>query len=308
MTSPAAKMCGTVVQNVSSTFSRPRSSTPRPAAPRLRRSVAATRPAENRTTSGTMRLPDSSNSTARGVGFDSTAIDATASPSRNVTLRLRIWCRSSSTISRSRNSSGRSRRSISVTATPSEANIERVLDADHAGADHRQRARQLLHPGDVVARDDDLAVGGDAGWGGRTRADGDDDAARAHRVGAVTDDLQAVRIDEGGFALEQGDVVALELVLDDRPLARHHVVDPRQQLLRGGPALGADPSPGVQDSAGPGEEDDGLAQRLAGDRAGVDADPPTQRAFSTTAVRRPSLAACTAARWPAGPLPMQIRS
>ena len=36
--------------------------------------------------------------------------------------------------------------------------------------------------------------------------------------------------------------------------------------------------------------------------------PPTERRFSTTAARRPSFEACTAARWPAGPLPMQTRS
>src|SRR5438309_9364701 len=36
--------------------------------------------------------------------------------------------------------------------------------------------------------------------------------------------------------------------------------------------------------------------------------PPTIRRFSTTATRFPSLAAWTAARWPAGPLPMHTRS
>src|SRR5262245_25124772 len=36
--------------------------------------------------------------------------------------------------------------------------------------------------------------------------------------------------------------------------------------------------------------------------------PPTQRRFSTTAARWPSLAACTAARCPAGPLPIATRS
>ena len=36
--------------------------------------------------------------------------------------------------------------------------------------------------------------------------------------------------------------------------------------------------------------------------------PPNIGRFSTTATRFPSLALWTAARWPAGPLPMQIRS
>ena len=36
--------------------------------------------------------------------------------------------------------------------------------------------------------------------------------------------------------------------------------------------------------------------------------PPTIRRFSTTAARFPSFAACTAARCPAGPLPMATRS
>jgi hypothetical protein len=36
--------------------------------------------------------------------------------------------------------------------------------------------------------------------------------------------------------------------------------------------------------------------------------PPTQRRFSTTAARLPSLAAWIAERWPAGPLPIATRS
>jgi hypothetical protein len=37
-------------------------------------------------------------------------------------------------------------------------------------------------------------------------------------------------------------------------------------------------------------------------------EPPTHRCRSTTATRFPSFAAWTAARCPAGPLPMQMRS
>ena len=90
---------------------------------------------------------------------------------------------------------------------------------------------------------------------------------------------------------------------------RDDVVDPREQLLDRGPAVAAAPGAGVARPAACGEDDDGLAQRLARNGAGVDAhaaDDATASRRSPT--RLPSLAACTAARWPAGPLPRQSRS
>ena len=86
----------------------------------------------------TMRLPDSSVSTALRGGPSATASDSTVSPKRNVTLRSRIWWISSSTISRSRNSSGRSRLSTSVTCDAERGEHRGVLDPDDAGADHGQ--------------------------------------------------------------------------------------------------------------------------------------------------------------------------
>ncbi len=273
MTSPAAKMCGTVVQNVSSTFSRPRSSARRPAAPRFSRSVADTRPAENSTTSLTIRLPDSSNSTPRGVGLDSTAIEATASPSRNVTLRLRIWWSSSSTISRSRNSSGRSRRSMRVTDTPSAANIEAYsTPITPAPTTASVRGSFFIVVTSSLVRTTSPSAGTPGGAAGRVPTAM---TMRAALTVWVRSPTICRRCGSTNEASPWSRVMSLRCSwsLDDRPLARHHVVHPLEQLRGGGPAFGPHPPPGIQDATGPGEEDDRLAQRLAGNRAGVDAHP-----------------------------------
>ena len=216
MTSPAAKMCGTVVQNVSSTFSRPRSSARRPAAPRISRSVADTRPAENSTTSADDPFAgfEQQHAPRRRARLHRDRGHRLAQPERDVaTAHLVEQLVHDLTVEEFQ----RPVAALDEGHGHAERGEHRgVLDTDHPGAHHGQRARQLLHRGHVVTGEDDLAVGGDAGGRGRTGADGDDDAGRAHRVGAVADDLQAVRIDERGFALEQGDVVALQLVFDDR--------------------------------------------------------------------------------------------
>ena len=70
--------------------------------------------------------------------------EATFSWRRNVTLlRRRMNC-SASPISPSRNVSTRGRWSTTVTFVPRRPNIERVLDADHAGADDGHAPRQAL--------------------------------------------------------------------------------------------------------------------------------------------------------------------
>ena len=265
-------MCGTVVQNVSSTFSRPRSSASRPAAPRFSRSVADTRPAENRTTSVTIRLPDSSSSTARGVGFDSTAIEATASPSRNVTLRLRIWCSSSSTISRSRNSSGRSRRSMSVTATPSAANIDAYsTPITPAPTTARLRGSFFIRMTSSLVMTTSPSAGTPGGAAGRVPT-AMRMRARAHRPGCPSPTI-CRRCGSTNEASPWSRVTSLRCswssmtarsratTSSTRDSSCSAVGRPSVRMRRRG-STGA---------AGAGEKDDRLAQRLAGDGAGVDA-------------------------------------
>ena len=201
MTSPAAKMCGTVVRNVVVDLERPRSSAGRPAALEVQPLGRATRPAENSAMSATMRLPDSSRQHGpRRRAFDRPRSSPPLSPKRKVTLRLRIWWSSSSTISRSRNSSGRSRRSITVTCDAERGEHRGVLDADHAGADDRQRARQPLQllMSSLVMIDSPSAATPAAGPGACRLAIGR--CGRDHRTAAVADDCEAVRIDERRFA------------------------------------------------------------------------------------------------------------
>ena len=188
----------------------------------------------------------------------------------------------------------------------------RVLDADHAGADHGERARQLLQPHDVVGVEDDLAVGLDAGRGRRVRADRDHDVRRGDlrasppRSGSTS----GVGIDERRLAAQHVDVVAAELVLDDLDLAGDHACRRRRRAAaQVGRASSARPRQPVALAGEARERDDGLAQRLARDGARCRCRRRRRtRRFSTTAARLPSLAACTAARCPAGPLPMQTRS
>ena len=86
------------------------------------------RPIEKSAASTSMCLPLSRSMAAPWVAPlappSSGRIRWTVSPRRKVTRFWRIWCMSSSTISWSQNSSGRALRSMSVTSTPSSANIE----------------------------------------------------------------------------------------------------------------------------------------------------------------------------------------
>ena len=73
----------------------------------------------------------------------------------------------------------------------------RVLDADHTGAHHRQRSRQLLEGHELIRVQHDLAVRLDTRRRRRSRTDRDDHVPRrdpAHA--AVAADRQSVRIDK----------------------------------------------------------------------------------------------------------------
>ena len=110
-------------------------------------------------------------------------------------------------------------------------------------------------------------------------------------------DEQRVRGLEGRLASNQLDVVAPKLVLDDLHLPHDHVVHAREELRGGRLAARSLPRPPAW-TAGPlDERQDRFTKRLAGIVPVSTQTPPMTRRRSITA-----------ARLPAGPLPIQTRS
>ena len=160
-------------------------------------------------------------------------------------------------------------------AGPERGEHRGVLDADHPGADDDHAGRDLLHREDAVGVDDaavvELDLRGPCGSG----AGGDDDLGGGDRLvlaAPVPDDLDGVLVDEPGGAAEQVDPVALQLRADHLLLAADDEVGAREQVLDGDVlldpvALAVEPAHRVA-----GEVEDGLAQGLRRDRAGLRAD------------------------------------
>ena len=109
-----------------------------------------------------------------------------------------------------------------------------VLAPDHAAADHDEPAGDLGQRQDVVAVHHDPAVERDVRRVGRPRAGREQEDVRgdpALRL-LVPRDLDGMRVHEAGRALDLGDAVLLEVLLDhlprllhDGPLAMHEVAD-----------------------------------------------------------------------------------
>ncbi len=148
-----------------------------------------------------------------------------------------------------------------------------VLDADHAGPDDRHRARDAPLEVQQPVRVDDRAVVERDGVRPRgLRPDGDHDAVGPDRlVGAR--DPHRVLVLERGVALEPADHVAAELLPHDRGLGAHDVRGAVHQLPER-LAVGLLQAGGVEHvERALGElVEHRLAQRLGGDRAGVDRD------------------------------------
>src|SRR5262249_37932938 len=135
-----------------------------------------------------------------------------------------------------------------------------------AATDHGHRPWQALQTDDVVAGDGDLAVEHRSGRSDGARADGDHDRPGAHRAGAVLQPhRESVGVLELGLASDHRNVVAPELVVEHVDLPAHDVAHAGEELLRGRPG----PSP-MQRGHGPHR----LTERLARNRAGLDADAP----------------------------------
>ena len=185
----AAPSCGT--------SRRPSAVRARRRAGRRRRGSAGrcadTRPAENSTTSVTIRLPDSSSSTARGVGLDSTAMRGhrLAQPERDVAtahlveqlvhdLAVEELQRPLAALDQ-RHRRRRARRTSTRTRCRSRP---APTTASVRGSFFSAVTSSLVRTTSPSA--------GTPGGRGRARADGDDDAGRADRRAVrVADDLQA---------------------------------------------------------------------------------------------------------------------
>src|SRR5262249_7097212 len=164
--------------------------------------------------------------TARRAGVSSNARRSTRSPSRNVTFRFRIWWTSSSTISRSTQSSSRSRCSTRVTAMPRAANIEAYstpITPPPTTVMARGKRRRLKISSLVIPV---AAEGRSRGLGG-AGPHGDAHVLRRHHPDArVAGHPDRVGVLERPAAAQDGHVVPGELVLDHLGLPPDHVGDP----------------------------------------------------------------------------------
>ncbi len=117
------------------------------------------------------------------------------------------------------------------------------------------------------------------------RAAGDDDPARADRLVGVLD-ADRVGVLEPGLAGQQTDAIAAELLAHDGRLGRHHARRAVHELLERA-LLALLDARGVEHVQRPLGEllEDGLAQRLGGDRPGVDRD--AAEAFAALGDRHP---------------------
>src|SRR5215468_3476778 len=101
-----------------------------------------------------------------------------------------------------------------------------VLDSDNTAAHYGHGPGNLLEVDHVVARDDDLAVGGDAGWGRRLRPHGNHDVlGRDSPPTVALAHLQGVRVGERGLPPDDRHVIAAQLSLDDVLFAREDLAD-----------------------------------------------------------------------------------
>jgi hypothetical protein len=147
-----------------------------------------------------------------------------------------------------------------------------VLDADHTGAHHGERPRQLGEPDEVVGREDHLPVGCDTGERCGFSADGNHDI-RGGDVASVllAADRESMRIREARFSRQHGDVIPAQLALDDLDLARDDAVEAGEKIRAGRAPIEPRPRQAISPAGDPGVRDHRLAQRLARDGAGGDA-------------------------------------
>ena len=125
---------------------------------------------------------------------------------------------------------------MTVTCTPSAANIGGIFDPDDACTHHRDLARQLLELKNRVRRDDHPTVRFDTARVRRARPHCDQALLSVviSPVGGNSVDDQRVRILELRPPAEDLNVVAGKRVLHHFRLALDHSIDLRQQLRHRG--------------------------------------------------------------------------
>jgi hypothetical protein len=147
-----------------------------------------------------------------------------------------------------------------------------VFAADHAAADDQEALRHLGQVEDGVGVEDALVLEIELGRAERIGAGGDEEDVAAKLLGGTGGGLhrEVMGIGEGGVALEDGDLVPVEVVgdalafaIDDEAFARHEVAD------GDGAFEAADVDAFELAVLEAGEEDGRFAEGLGGERAGV---------------------------------------
>ncbi len=152
-----------------------------------------------------------------------------------------------------------------------------VLNADHAAADDDHGVRQVLEAQELVGRDDVGGIEGDVVRAGGGGAGGDDHVVGLEEFGRVfAGDLDGLRVFEGTPAVNERDAVVGKVGPDQVDLGLYDGVAGTPEIGDGG-GLGRGCEVGTTRGTGGAagaEVQDGLAQGLAGDGAGVDGDAP----------------------------------
>jgi hypothetical protein len=183
-----------------------------------------------------------------------------------------------------------------------------VLEPDHAGPHDNQVARDLAAPPDLVGVNH-LVAERYLGRAGRARAAGDEDIAGLHHLQPLSPfDLQRVRANEAGRAVEHTDAVSFELLSDDGHLSVDDRVHTLQQVGAADLLFEFVVASVEGALAVAGQVEHGLAERLAGD--GADVQRHAARHLSAVNNRHAfaELGRGDGPFWPAGPLPMTTRS
>jgi len=109
----------------------------------------------------------------------------------------------------------------------------RILDADNAGADDRQAARDARLTGHIVAVVDVVGLERDRLRVERCRSDGDDDLVgfEGAFLAASVFDHDLMRIEETGETGTGHDTVAGELMLQDLDLVVERLLQPGPEVL-----------------------------------------------------------------------------